>query len=218
MILETCPIRFKAIEETSKQNAPAFGVICNVAVEHRQTFSSPLAILNSTKPKSGISTAAQLRSKMKTGAMILISAMLLFSCKDDFSIDQCVGSYVCEIYSGVVIQTPPDRLMPAFNNRVSHSVTTVFVTKSGNEQLTLKLNDETIIVQVDGKGNLTTSETQLYFEDENYNVSLTGTLVGAISKKKLFIEQQAAGTAIYDASGEALSMPASYMRIIDGTK
>ena len=148
----------------------------------------------------------------------------LVSCEDVqevFSIDQCLGEYVCKIkgQTGMVLppgitEVPDPPLTDYPNGEIA-----VTVTKTGECELSLSLIDRTLVAHVDEAGNLTIPETTIHLENENFSMTLDAIFVASsISQKAFSIIQVATGETACNYKGEKINLIVTNIQTFAGTK
>ena len=164
--------------------------------------------------------------KFKIVLSFLTIFFLVISCEGSseevFSVDQCVGEYVCGVdgFTMMVlpggmkeVPTPPSSFFPV------DAPTTIIVTKTGNNELTLKSDEWVLVAQVDPEGKLIIPETNIYMENEHFTMPLTATFnIAYITSKMLFIKQEAIGTATCNDKCNVFTLTVTNIQYFEGKK
>jgi hypothetical protein len=148
----------------------------------------------------------------------LFALTILLSCSDsaNFDIDQCTGTYTCEIYSEWLFVQGMDDGMPDLPTIMEYDVA-VNVAKTGDNSLLLTFGDTSITLHVDDTGALSSDPVQTTMENDNYSVALSGRYEGYISNGSLNLEQMTSGTATYKVD-ESVVLSIQYFWSCDGNR
>jgi len=160
-----------------------------------------------------------------TFLLFLTISALHVSCEGEeqqaFSIDQCIGKYVCKIEGQTLLVLPGGRTdapSPPLTNYPKEG-TVVTVTKTGEYELTLTLEDRVMVAQVDEMGKLTIPDATIYLENENFTMSLTAEYTLAyITHDRLFVKQVASGKASCNDKGDKYTLTVTNTQFFEGKK
>ena len=153
-----------------------------------------------------------------------IISVSLVSCEEVqevFSIDRCVGEYVCEIEPQTSMMLPSGRTEapdPPLSN-YSEKEMVITVAKTGEYELVLTLVDRVIVAQVGETGILSMPDATIYLENENYTMTLDAKYTTSfISQNTIFIKQEASGEALCHYKGEKFTLTVTNTQTFAGTK
>ena len=156
--------------------------------------------------------------------LLLMISISHVSCEDElevFSIEQCVGKYVCDIDGSTTMvltggrKDIPDVPLTSYPKRG----TVITVTKTGDTELTLTLTDRIMVAQVDESGKLTIPSATICMENKSVSMTLTAEYPTAyITHNMLYLKQVASGTALCDDKGDKYTLPVSNTQLFEGKK
>ena len=162
--------------------------------------------------------------KCSTFLLFFMMSIFLVSCEGEqqaFSIDRCVGEYVCTVNGYTFMVLPggmtdsPD--LPSSNYPKKGNVITV--TKTSENELTLTLEDRVMVARVDETGKMTIPETIICIENKISTMTLTAQYPTAyITHDMIFIKQEATGTAFCNDKGNKYTLTVTNTQYFDGKK
>ena len=164
---------------------------------------------------------------MKYFNILLFFTISIFcvSCESErlqvFSVDQCVGEYVCKIDGQTFMVLPGGRIdvpSPPLSNYPKEG-TVVTVTKTDEYELTLTFEDRILVAHVDETGQLTIPDTTIYMENDHFTMTLNAEYPKAyVAHNQLFIKQEAKGTALCNDKGDIFTLTVSNIQYCDGKR
>jgi hypothetical protein len=161
--------------------------------------------------------------KFKTTLAVIAITVSFISCesKQAFSIDQCVGAYLCDVNAGTLLVLPSGRTdhpKPVPITGYAKSIV-VNVEQTGESELTLTFEDRVMVAQVSPEGRLTIPNTDIYLENEYYEMPLTASYPAAyITSALLFIKQVADGVATCNDKGDRYTLTTTNTQFFEGEK
>ena len=139
-----------------------------------------------------------------------------------FSIDQCIGKYICDIVDGgtgmilpggrTEAPSPPTTSYPLKGNLVT-------VTRTGEYELSLTMEDRILVAQVDEMGGLTIQNTTIHMENEYFTMTLPAEYPAAhITHERLYFKQVATGQAMCNDRGDKYTLTVTNIQVFDGKR
>jgi hypothetical protein len=160
--------------------------------------------------------------KFKIILLLVTTTVSYTSCESEqaFSIDGCVGKYVCRVDGQTLMVLPNGRNTAPVPPVTSYPEgVTIHVKRTGESELTLTLDDRIIVAQVNPEGRLTIPDAPVYLENDHFTMSLTASYTSAcITSGMLFIKQVATGTASCSDQGDGFTLTVVNTQFFEGKK